>query len=435
MRSALSNPIQVPEAEMVTAHSPAGGISARGPQLEAEILAVASALRHNMEALVGSVAVGGSGPVALAHALGLDKVLASRVLKALRQQDAVAALYFMPGPEPLRSLVKAAERRGAPPAVATATRAAIDDFERLIDVHVGDRSLLDSILSAWIPDARAEFELRRKQAAFKALSQLKGVQADVVLATCLLAPSDDPALMDVVWIHGLTGLHRVRPGVVVKIASRRMSAEPSARRPQTLAGQTIEDTAPPLVPDFCSRPTPEVHVHRVKDSLFYTLGGDGFGAGSAVDMMFVEVNRSELKRPVRPAGATDAWSEARGAYFFAEAVVPAKSLQFDIIAHEALFAGQEPVLRVHDTAFEGVADVFDARRELDRLDLLESIVPLGKGLSGVRSGGVPRYQDLIRDVMTRLDYDAARFRAFRCEIDYPLYGSQTSMIFRATGGA
>lgn len=385
-----------------------------------------------MEALVGSVAVSGAGPVALAQALGLDKVLASRVLKALRQQDAVAALYFMPGPEPLRTLAKAAERRGVPGGLVAAARAAVDDFERLIDVHVGDRSLLDSILSAWIPDARAEFELRRKQAAFKALSQLKGVQADIVLATCLLAPSEDPALMDVVWVHGLTRLHRVRPGVVVKIASRRMSAEPSTRRAQTLSGEAIDDASPPLVPEFCSRPTPEVHVHRVKDSLFYTLGGDGFGAGSAVDMMFVEVNRSELKRPVIPAGATADWAEARGAYFFAEAVVPAKTLRFDMIVHDALFAGQDPVLRVHDTAFDGVADVFDPRRELDRLDLLETIVPLGKGLSGFRSGGVPRYQDLIRDVMARLGHDAARFRAFRCEIDYPLYGSQTSIVFRAS---
>jgi hypothetical protein len=84
---------------------------------------------------------------------------------------------------------------------------------------------------------------------------------------------------------------------------------------------------------------------------------------------------------------------------------------------------------VHDTAFEGVADVFDQRRELDRLDLLESIVPLGRGLAGVRSGGVPRYQELIQRVMEGLGYESGRFRAYRCAIDYPLYGSQTSMIF------
>ncbi|MCC6321238.1 MAG: hypothetical protein IT438_07365 [Phycisphaerales bacterium] len=394
-----------------------------------------SALLRSINALVNSVAMSGSGPVALAQALGLDKVLASRVLKAVRQQDAVASMFFMPGPEPLRALVKAADRRGSPRRTVEAATAAIAEFERLIDVQIGDRSLLDSILSAWIPDARAEFELRRKQAAFKALSQLRGVQADAVMATCVLAASDPRAggagLMDVTWVHGLTGLHRVRPGVVVKIASRRMSSEPSARKAQRLDGRVIDDDSPPLVDEFCSTPRPEMHVHRVKDSMFYLLGGDGFGAGSAVDVMFAEVNRAELKHPSTLAVSLPG-GEKRGVYFFAETAVPAKSLQFDLMVEDSLFApphAQEPTLRLYDTAFEGVADVFDPRRDLDRLDMLESIVPLGRGLAGVRSGAAPRYQELMKRVMDEIGYEPSRFKTYRCVIDYPLYGSQVAMLF------
>lgn len=401
----------------------------RGPQLEAEIVAVAAALAASVHALVASVIDASAGPVAVAQAFGVDKVLASRVLKAMRQQDAVAALSCMPGPDPLRSLVRAAERRGARSAVTTAAAAAINDYEHLIGVQVGDRSLLDSLLSAWIPDARAEFELRRKQAAFKATSQLRGVQADAILATCLIAPAADPAQMDVVWVHGLIGLHRVRPGVVVKVASRRMSAEPGARRPQTLGGATIEDAAPPLVPEFCSDPTPEVHIRRVKDSLYYTLGGDGFGAGSAVDVVFVEINRAELKRPTPPEPGQRERGENRGAYFFAEVAVPSRTLQFDVVMHESLFPGQDPQLRLHDTAFDGVADVFDPRRDLDRLDMLESIVPLGAGLSRTRSGVLARYQDLLARVAADIGRRPEEFRSWRCAIEYPLHGSQVSAVF------
>lgn len=415
-----------------------GNDAPRGPQLEAEIVGVGSALAQRVGALVESVVGGGavSGPVALAKALGggVDKVLASRVLKALRQSDPVVTLYFMPGPEPLRTLAKAAERRGSPRAVVEGVLAAVADYERLIDVQVGDRSLLDSILSAWIPQAREEFELRRKQSAFKAMSQIKGMQADGLGATCLVAPSasGDGTLMDVVWVHGLTGLHRVRPGVTVKLASRRMSAQPSERRATRLGGELISDDAPPLVAEFCSTPTPEVHVHRVKDSLFYTLGGDGFGAGSAVDVVFVEVNRAELKRPMPLTPEQAARGEkARGAYFFAEAPVPSKALQFDLIVHHSLFAGQDPALRIHDTAYDGVADVFDPRRELDRLEMLETVVPLGRGLSRVRPGpgGVGGYQELLRRVMDELGMDGDEFRTYRCAVEYPLYGSQTSMVF------
>ncbi|MFT3683524.1 MAG: hypothetical protein QM783_01150 [Phycisphaerales bacterium] len=228
--------------------------AARGLHLEAEIVGVGAALAKRLGEVLAGFAEG-SGPVALAKALGggVDKVLASRVLKALRQQDPVVTLYFMPGPEPLRVLVRAAERRGAPAAAVEGALVAIADFERLIDVQVGDRSLLDSILSAWIPQARGEFELRRKQAAFKALSQIKGVQAEGLTATCLVAPSATKGMMDVVWVHGLTGLHRVRPGVTVKMASRRMSAQPSERRATTLGGEVIGDDSPPLVPEFCRR--------------------------------------------------------------------------------------------------------------------------------------------------------------------------------------
>lgn len=418
-------------------HPPSGekGGAVRGLHLEAEIVGVGSALAKHIGEVVGAVIQGNAGPVALAKLLGggVDKVLASRVLKALRQADPVVTLYFMPGPEPLRSLVRAAERRGAAKDAVEGALAAVADYERLIDVQVGDRSLLDSILSAWIPQARAEFELRRKQAAFKALSQIKGVQAEGLAATCLIAPSATQGMMDVVWVHGLTGLHRVRPGVTVKMASRRMSAQPSERRPTTLTGEPVSEDAPPLVSEFCSDPTPPVHVVKLGDSLFYTLGGDGFGAGSAVDVVFVEVNRAELKVPVAPTSEQIEKGEARGAYFFAEASVPAKSLQFDLIVHRALFQGREPELKVYDTAFDGVADVFDKRRDLDRLDLLERITPLGTGLSRVRPGpgGVSGYQALLQQVMGALSLEAEEFRAYRCAVEYPLYGSQTAMVFPA----
>lgn len=424
MPSTRTPKIQVKTGQAFTAAP--RGIS--GPALESEIIAVATALQHTLAALIGDLPQSASGPVALGQALGLDKVLTSRVLKALRQQDPVASLYFMPGPEPLRSLIKAAERRGvASPARAAAASHAVDQFAHLIDARIGDRSLLDSILSAWIPEARAEFELRRKQAAFKAVSQLKGVQADTIVATCILAPSANPDLVDIVWVHGLTGLHRVRPGVLVKLASRRMSAEPSARKAQTFDGKLIDDSTPPLIREFCSQPVPDIRLRRVGESLMYTLAGDGFGAASAVDVFFADVNRSELKRdpsvkPERPGGE-------RGVYFFAEISVPAKALQLDLLVHEDLYPGKDPALRIHDTAFDGVADPLDARRDLDRIDMLESITSLGRGLSAVRAAGVPRYAELIHHAMNRCGYPAAEFRGYRCAIDYPLHGSQVSMVF------
>ncbi len=420
-KTARSMP-QVASRQEVASPASAVGLLA-GPSLEAEIISIGSALVSTLQAVIGSVHATGTGPVALASALGLDKVLTSRVLKGLRAGDAIASMFYMPGPDPLRSLIRAAAKRGARAEACEAAGEAIDRFEWLIQRQVGDRSLLDSILSAWIPEARAEFELRRKQAAFKAMSQLKGAQAETILATCILAPSREAELMDVIWVHGLTGLHRVRPGVTVKIASRRMSTEPRARRPMDIELKEIDGTAPPLLTQFCSQPVAPVGVHRVQDALFYTLGGDGFGAASAVDVYFAEVNLAEIKS--NPAAVTSGW------YFFAEAAVPAKAMQFDMVVHDALFDGAEPSLRLHDTVLEGVADVFDARRELDRFDMLESIQSLGRGPAQLRSTRAPAYAPLMRTVCERLGYELGAFRSYRCAIDYPVYGSQVSMMFAA----
>ncbi len=422
MAKALKSKSQLPVANGLEPFSRRGEMLS-GPGLEAEIIAIGAALVRTLQAVVSSVGTTGSGPVALAGVLGLDKVLASRVLKALRAGDPIGSMYFMPGPEPLRALVRAAGRRGTPAVLCEAAAESVDRFEWLIQTQVGDRSLLDSILSAWIPEARAEFELRRKQAAFKAMSQLKGAQADTILATCILAPSGESGLMDVIWVHGLTGLHRVRPGVTVKIASRRMSSEPKARRPMDVNLKEIDGTAAPLVEEYCSKPLPPVGVHRVQDAMFYTLGGDGFGAASAVDVYFAEVNLAEIKS--NPEAVTAGW------YFFAEAAVPAKALQFDMVVHDDLFGGAEPQLQLHDTVLEGVADVFDPRRDLDRFDMLESIQSLGRGTTQLRSVRSQAYAPLMRMVCERLGYDAGAFRSYRCTIDYPVYGSQVSMAFAA----
>ncbi len=77
---------------------------------------------------------------------------------------------MMPGPEPLRKLAHAAARKGVSRELVADLEKAVEQFDQLIRTEGGDRIGFDAILAAWLPEARAEFELRRKQAAFRALS-------------------------------------------------------------------------------------------------------------------------------------------------------------------------------------------------------------------------------------------------------------------------
>ena len=120
---------------------------------------------------------------------------------------------------------------------------------------------------------------------------------------------------------------------------------------------------------------------------------------------------------------------------FAEISTPSRTLLFDVHVHGRLYAGAAAELSLYDTTFDGIVDVNDPEREIDRLDLAESLTELGPGLGRVRTPAMPRYHDLTRHVCGRLGWSAADFRTYRCEIDYPLYGSQVVVSFGAPPAA
>ena len=390
--------------------------------LEARVTTCGHSLRQTLLGMLETISSSTKGPQALAAELGVDKVLTSRVLKAIRFKDPVAVIFHAPGPEPLRRLVKAAQKKGAPDDECQETLSAINRFEQLINQEAGDRSSLDAILCAWLPETRRDFELRRKQTAFKAISHLKGSMADTILASVFLHPSNDREHIDIVWLFGFSGFHRLRPGVVTKLATRRYTKDGDPRVPVNLKGHPIHRVEDARLDEFCDAPPAPIEVHRVGDVVQYRLGGNGFGPRSTVDLILVEVNYSEMPRYVNP-------DEKRKGYVFAEVNTPAKALLFDVFVHEDIYPGSEPQLIIYDTAFEGVADVNDRTRDVDRLPLSEAIQNLGKGVETGRNSKIPDYLGMLRHVVRELEWDASEFRGYRFATKYPFYGSQVTMAF------
>ena len=392
--------------------------------LEMQVVEVGRELAETVGGVLDRIPGQPHGPQALATALSVDKVLTSRLLKALRSREPVAVVHHLPGPEPLRRVLRAADALGIDPERIRAAAHAVDRFESMIRREVGDRSGLDAVLSAWLPEARREFELRRKQSAFKAMSQLKGVEARVSLGTVLLHPSEDGVHMDVVWLMGHLGMHRLRPGVTVRFATKRMEPDGAVRHPQSLSGSDIESIEDAMLREFCDRSVAAVNIERAGDRVHYTLGGEAFGPSSTCDFLIAEVNPAELPRCV-PAGS------GRRGYVFASVSIPVRLLVFDVIVHESLYTGREPALAIYDTAVEGLASVNDRSRDISRLDQMESIQMLGAGTASLGHAEVPRYPDMVRHVMQRMHWDALQFRAYRVAIDYPVYGSQVTVSFEA----
>ncbi|MCA9755775.1 MAG: hypothetical protein KDA27_08240 [Candidatus Eisenbacteria bacterium] len=366
-----------------------------------------------------------TGTVKVAGLLGIDKVLASRLLKSMRAGDPLATLHAAPGPQPLRRVIEGFERLGVSPQASDRADRAVSEFERLIREDAGDRSALQTLISAWLPEARREFELRRKQSAFRAMSEIYGCLTETLLATVFLHPSARDGMIDIVWLIGSLGLRRLRPNARVRFASRRYSSPGQPRRPMTLGNERVEDLRGLLLSRFCNATDADLDVHEMGEVTRYVVAGDR-GFATPLDFVFAEVNREEIEQTLVP-GAT------RSAYLFAEVDTPSRRLLFDVLLHESIYPGKHPRLLIYDTAFEGVASVNDRSRDLDRLELEESVAVLDRGLRNLHTPALPRYTEMVGEVFESMGWDSGDYRGFRTEIDYPIYGSQVTMSFDPDG--
>ncbi len=390
--------------------------------LEVRINTAGEDLLAGLVKVLDQIPGGDSGPQRLAKELGIDKVLASRILKAVRAPDPMSVVHRVPGPEPMRRLLKASSKLGVNPEDVLRANGAVDRYESLIRSEIGDRSALEAILSAWVPEARRDFELRRKQAAFRAMSQLKGAQADVYSEAAILYPSDDGEHIDIVWIKAVIGLHRLRPGVHVKFTSRRQIEDQSGRNTFTLAGDSVDGVASTTLAEYCSSPVPSLDTHHAGEAVHYLLEGHEFGVSTSIDLVTCEVNSAEIPRYIPKDRDRKAWASS-------DLNIPSRRTHFDVFVHKDLYTQSFPELRIYDTTINGQADINDPSRDVDQLDLLESIENLGSGLSRFGSSFVPKYRQMLEEVCSTLQFDGSSLRGYRCISDYPIYGSQYAMVF------
>jgi hypothetical protein len=109
--------------------------------------------------------------------------------------------------------------------------------------------------------------------------------------------------------------------------------------------------------------------------------------------------------------------------------IPVKTLIVDVLVHQDVWPGVEPELRMYDTTGRGLANPTDPARDMDRIDILESIQDMGTRLEGFRAKEAGRYVEMVRYICGRLDWDSDHFRGYRCRVDYPVHGTQVAMVF------
>ena len=382
-------------------------------------------LRASVEALLTELARRGlRDQRAIQGALNLSQSAISRLVSSVRSGDSLATLSSIPGPEALRQMVQGATKSGVDRAFVERVERAVKGLEHFLDHHVGDRGTLDAVLSDWVHESRSTFEQRHKMAAFKAMSALRGVRADLVLNCGIVHPAAaDPSVYDCIGIDALLGCRRVRPNGVLRMMGSHLESEGSAARVTNLDGAPIAHMPDMLLPAFSTIPVEHMTTTHHGQFLETTVADLplGNGAEPGGDLVCAQVYRG-LQRARRAGGPPT--SGVGG-----QAEPPSEWFVVDALLHDDVWQDARPELRIYDTVVRGLTHPDNPARQGDRLDLLEQVQPLGTGPDAFRLPEFPRYAELVRGVCERAGWDASRLRGYRCKVRYPIYGTQIGLAF------
>ena len=385
--------------------------------VESLVSGIGCDLVRAFQSVLSAIPGGPHRPQSLARTLGVNIVLTSRLLKAMQQAEPMAVAHVIPGPDPLRRLLRAAEKRRVDRTVIRQAHAVVDRFEQVIDAEAGDRSSLDAIISGWLPEARERVELIAKQSVFRGISQLLGTASDLAHSTIIQYPSEgNSGKADQVLIAGTHGLRRVRPGLVVMYDTVHSGAPL-----QTVTGRQVDGLHDLLLEQFCSKPLPHLQVSTDGGVAQYTLSGNQIGVKSAVDLVhatYLPQHKELFRNSDQPP---------RKASMALGVGLPSKALTFDILLHEDIYPGQMPELKVYRTV--GVFNHAGVRREMDRIEVIESIQPLGQGIEQFSMPENPRYREMLRYVCEQRQWNGAALRGYRCHIEFPIYSMELVVSF------
>lgn len=364
----------------------------------------------------------GMRPAEVCRRFEVNKDIGSRLVACCELEDPLELAYRFLSPAVLRRVVRAAREQGLP--TAAQADQAVDEFEKVVRAEFGDQSKMNVLIGSMHPDLRAEAEAAQKQSAFRGMSQLHGLFAEVSIQVCALIRNPDPSVFDRTVAEGCLGLRRLRPGPPVVLGSWQIDStsgkQVAAPGVEIVTADWGAVVGIPQAPGGSTWVQPRAVVTGALAQA--CIDAEVLGSKSSVSFGTIQRFRGQ---PCGPAGP-----EASPWCGVGQLVaVPSKLLVFDLLVEEGLFGGVEPRLVIYDTAMRGVSRLFDPTREFDRLDLCEQVDTLSSGPFGHRSTDVPFIPELLTTMLDVSQVAGRRFKGYRLRQSYPVYGSQVAFAF------
>ena len=372
-------------------------------------------VRISFSDLMYSVGSDPARPQEAARKLGINKNLAWKVSRIIREDDPASGLATMPGREGLNIFLKATEKSGANKNGLTAVREALAEFDRMVELHSGDRDTLRLMLTGISSDVDAQPIEALRKSSYRGNSATWGVQARIQLCVNVIAPSDDDQWVDLAWLSGLIDFKRLRGDVRWPIAAARKCDDSGKEIPlgeiHAIDSDFDRPDCPPLMKDFCSSPIPDIRVVTAADGLLRYELMDGPIGNTAVTTSVVGVYGRKFVRRCQVEGDKIGEHTAR-------LNTPVELLIHELYVHESLEHALNPSVMLYSQLPSQPTYPLGGRDSYV-LPFGEQIQKLGNNPPDMLQPELPEYPRKLRAMFESLGWDANQFFGFRFKMKYP----------------
>lgn len=370
-------------------------------------------------------------PAAITRHLKLKGPICFRLLQALRNDHAPADFFAaIPGPEGLTRVAVAARRAGVGETRINGLRAAISDFESLLQ-HVGgsQRRLVtqlqggaDSLPAPPVegtmadhgaaPDpARPVSVLDDRRAIFQSMSRVLKCRSRGVLGIRICSPADNGSLdFPVVGVSGRIGFER-RSVSLPYVVQHGTAQSPG---PAATAAQDL------IIPQFSSSPPPPTVVDVRGEATICIIDQDNTHAGP-VDVVVGPIAASyKMWRNRSERGLNTGMSIA----------IPSEWLVTDTYVPRRFAHNAQASMGSYLIGAMGYV-VSDPREAwFARMPGSSAVTPLGVGLANADCDQYPRQTELTATLFDAAKLDPADYVGFRIAIEYPIVNTYYLLSLR-----
>lgn len=374
---------------------------------------VAQRVRTSLAEVLAVIGVDATKPQSMARQLGLDKSLAWKTSRIVSDADPFAAIPRLPGRSGQKILINSLRTAGAPADAIGAVQEAMDEFERLVETHAGDRETFEMMLSGLGKDGQSDLDEAHRKLSFQGNSAIWGVQARVQMVSQFVAPGEGSKL-SLSTVYGLIDFRRLRTSAAWGVASMwgyhddgtttKESHEPLDRTSLTEGGL-------PLLTSFSSQNLPPMRVSWSRNGLKrYEIVEGPVGMTGAMNIVSGWVSHNTVDRyrtPVDKVGEHLVYLST-----------PVELLVHDLFVHKSLDFAMRPKAHLYSQLPGGPVYPMDGR-ESGQLPLPEAMVDLGEGPPDLTTPEIGRYRAMADMGAKGVGFGMNDFHGFRLKIKYP----------------